>query len=501
MSSLRTRSASPADLLGHLLRKEVVGADVARGLEPEDRHLGQDRALVGDRGRQDHVVGGDPVGGDHQRGRPRPRTSRAPCRRVKAEVGEAQSSGGDANNAGRRRPGRAEAAAVPPASDHVRANTPRRYHRDRCRTEQEARIRQRQGRDHAPPCPHRGTGPRDQVDGRRRGLLRRRPDPGGRGDQSARGRLAEAARRPHQPLCSRRGRVGRPGCGCRRSRSCSPPSSALRGPDEHATATAPRARPREAPTARASPSRHGCRCRSSSRRRASSPARSRSSSSGVAGSASPSRIDPWARRGRLPLRSRLDQEAVRGRPRAHDRSRAQHLPRAAARQGIAAAARGRRAPAPAQADAAAVSRRAHARLRGRDPRGDRASDLDLAARRGVRATPEHAGDHARGDPAGRLRRRGRRAPAQPARRPRRDPRRLRLTGRGRLRDPRPAPSCRHTTASRALRQRTDELLHDEIDEHRGDADLGERDDILSMLLGATSRTARRWATASCATSS
>ncbi len=36
-----------------------------------------------------------------------------------------------------------------------------------------------------------------------------------------------------------------------------------------------------------------------------------------------------------------------------------------------------------------------------------------------------------------------------------------------------------------LRKRTDELLYAEIDEHRGRDDLGERDDILSMLLSAT----------------
>jgi len=43
----------------------VVGDDVAGQLEPEQRHLGEDLALVRDLGRQDHVVDGDPIGGDH----------------------------------------------------------------------------------------------------------------------------------------------------------------------------------------------------------------------------------------------------------------------------------------------------------------------------------------------------------------------------------------------------------------------------------------------------
>src|SRR3712207_7842336 len=34
--------------------------------EPQDGEAGEDLALVGDRRRMDHVVGGDAVGGDHQ---------------------------------------------------------------------------------------------------------------------------------------------------------------------------------------------------------------------------------------------------------------------------------------------------------------------------------------------------------------------------------------------------------------------------------------------------
>ena len=54
------------DLVGDVGRDQVVGADVLGLAEPEDRHLGQHRALAGDRRRHHDVVGGDPVGGDHQ---------------------------------------------------------------------------------------------------------------------------------------------------------------------------------------------------------------------------------------------------------------------------------------------------------------------------------------------------------------------------------------------------------------------------------------------------
>ena len=88
-------------------------------------------------------------------------------------------------------------------------------------------------------------------------------------------------------------------------------------------------------------------------------------------------------------------------------------PASAARTPIAAAAGGRRAPSPTQADAAALSRRAHARVRGDDRRGDRAGDRVVADRYRLPASSQHAGDHPRGDPARRVRRRGRR-PARPA---------------------------------------------------------------------------------------
>ena len=65
-----------------------------------------------------------------------------------------------------------------------------------------------------------------------------------------------------------------------------------------------------------------------------------------------------------------------------------------------------RAHAPAQAAAAAVPRRAHARVRGRDRRGDQARHGELAAGQADAAAGAHARDHARGDPAGGVRRGG-----------------------------------------------------------------------------------------------
>ena len=46
----------------------------------------------------------------------------------------------------------------------------------------------------------------------------------------------------------------------------------------------------------------------------------------------------------------------------------------------------------------------------------------------------------------------------------------------------------------------DELLFAEIAEHRERPDLAEREDMLSMLMRPSSRTARGWRTRSCATS-
>ncbi len=45
---------------------EVIGDDVARAVEPEGGHLGEDGALVRDAVGQDRVEGGDAVGRDHQ---------------------------------------------------------------------------------------------------------------------------------------------------------------------------------------------------------------------------------------------------------------------------------------------------------------------------------------------------------------------------------------------------------------------------------------------------
>ena len=56
-----------AVLLGHVgVGDEVVRADVAGAVEPERGQAGEHLALVRDRRRVDHVVGGDAVGGDQQ---------------------------------------------------------------------------------------------------------------------------------------------------------------------------------------------------------------------------------------------------------------------------------------------------------------------------------------------------------------------------------------------------------------------------------------------------
>jgi len=79
-------------------------------------------------------------------------------------------------------------------------------------------------------------------------------------------------------------------------------------------------------------------------------------------------------------------------------------PRRRARRALAAHARRGPAHEPAEAAAAAVPRRVGAPLRGGDGRGHRARGRELASRQADRAAPAHAGDHARGDPARRLRR-------------------------------------------------------------------------------------------------
>ena len=57
-----------AVLLGHVrVRDQVVGADVGRPVEPEGGQAGEHLALVGDRRRVHHVVGGDAVGRDQSR--------------------------------------------------------------------------------------------------------------------------------------------------------------------------------------------------------------------------------------------------------------------------------------------------------------------------------------------------------------------------------------------------------------------------------------------------
>ena len=93
----------------------------------------------------------------------------------------------------------------------------------------DARPRLRQGRDRQAAAPDRGAGARDREDGRRGALLHRHPDADRRGDDRARERRPEGARRPRQPLRRRRARVRRRGRGTSEdATSCSRPCSASR---------------------------------------------------------------------------------------------------------------------------------------------------------------------------------------------------------------------------------------------------------------------------------
>ena len=217
-----------------------------------------------------------------------------------------------------------------PATD-MEIPPPRIYweHERDCRP----RLRRGQGGDPAPAVAHRGPGSRARPHGRRRGLLHRRPDPDRGRRPGARRRGPEAPRRSHEPLRPRRGRArGRRG---RRTRwtSCWRRSSASPGPADLAVgavveppagvsgAPAPPTRPPAGPAARAAADRP--------LRRA---ARSRSSRTGGARYGDTfTRPAPRAGRRRLRLRPGVAEAAVRGRPRQHDRPRAQHHPRAAAR--------------------------------------------------------------------------------------------------------------------------------------------------------------------------
>ncbi len=116
------------------------------------------------------------------------------------------------------------------------------------------------------------------------------------------------------------------------------------------------------------------------------------------------------------LRPGRDQGALHG-ALARPAAGARHHPHPDRRPALAAGHQGRRPPRPPQADAAALPRRADALLPAAG-RGDRRPrDRLLAARRGVRDPPADAGDHARGDPQGRLRRRRRPPLRAPAHRP------------------------------------------------------------------------------------
>ncbi len=52
--------------VGEICGDEVVGDEVLEEVEPEERELGEDAALVRDAGAEDVIEGGDAVGGDEE---------------------------------------------------------------------------------------------------------------------------------------------------------------------------------------------------------------------------------------------------------------------------------------------------------------------------------------------------------------------------------------------------------------------------------------------------
>ena len=152
-----------------------------------------------------------------------------------------------------------------------------------------------------------------------------------------------------------------------------------------------------------------------------------------------------------------------------------------------------RAHAPAQAAAAAVPRRAHARVRGRDRARRRARDMaGWPLGRPMRLQRAHARDHARGDPARGVRRRGRAdgrrceaaigallAPVQHA-----DAAALRA-------EPPSSSSARRARSAQAL-DRLDALIYEEIARRREQGDLQRaRGHPLAADAGARRGRARR----------
>ena len=102
----------------------------------------------------------------------------------------------------------------------------------------------------------------------------------------------------------------------------------------------------------------------------------------------------------------------------------------------------------------------------------------------VRAPPEHAGDHARGDPASGLRGRGRPAPRRAARATSSRSSARPLAGWRSGSRSRACAGCPRTARMARMLADTDELLLAEIAERRADPELDERDDILSLLVAA-----------------
>ena len=176
---------------------------------------------------------------------------------------------------------------------------------------------------------------------------------------------------------------------------------------------------------------------------------------------------------------------LQGRPAAAARGRGERRAASRARQPLAAAARRGRAHGAAQADAAVVPRRAHARLRADDGGGRGSRDRPLAGRRAAVDVADDAGDHARGDHAGRLRGHRQRASSAPRRRPSEQP----FVGHrpspaGPARPARPAAAWRSGARCSGRSSRPTTCIFEEIRSRRDAPDLEQRDDVLSLLLQA-----------------
>ena len=145
----------------------------------------------------------------------------------------------------------------------------------------------------------------------------------------------------------------------------------------------------------------------------------------------------------------------------------------------------KRAHEPAQAAAAALPRRAHAGLRADDGRDRRARDRELADRHPLQAAAADAGADPGDHPAHGLRRRQGRAELADLRGALREF--LDITTNPRFLFPLLAVGPKRVRGFGPFRRRidrVDELIYREIAERRRAGDIEERDDVLSMMVGA-----------------